>query len=98
MAKDIKNRSAKPSFKKAFHSPFFIYWDKINYVLFFAGLFLLVIGFYVMSLGNWNSSTALFVAPVILFIAYIVVFPLAIFYRSKNVKTEGEEKVAPSQS
>lgn len=98
MAKDIRNKSAKTSFKKSIHSPFFIYWDKTNYILFFAGLFLLVIGFYVMSLGNWDSSSALFVAPVILFIAYVVVFPLAIFFRGKHVKTEGEEKVAPSQS
>ncbi len=98
MAKEIRNKATKASFKKSFHSPFFIYWDKLNYILFGAGLLLLVIGFYVMSLGEWDSTTSLFIAPIILFVAYVIVFPLAIFIRSKNVKTGGEDKVAAGQS
>jgi phosphotransferase system glucose/maltose/N-acetylglucosamine-specific IIC component len=96
MAKEIRNKTAKASFKKSFHSPFFIYWDKMNYILFGAGLLLLVIGFYVMSLGEWNSASSLFIAPIILFIAYVVVFPLAIFLRKKDVKTAEGDKVAVS--
>ena len=98
MAKEIRTKTAKSSFKKSFHSPFFIYWDKLNYILFGTGLLLLIIGFYVISLGNWDSTTSISIAPVILFIAYVIVFPMAIFLRTKKLTTEGEEKVAAGQS
>jgi len=98
MAKEIRNKTAKSAFKKSFQSPFLIYWNKTNYMLFFAGLLLLVIGFYVMSLGEWNSTNSLFVAPIILFIAYVVVFPLAIFFRKKDTKAENEDHVAANQN
>jgi hypothetical protein len=98
MAKEIRNKSNKTSFRKSFTSPFLIYWDRTNYLIFFAGLFLLVVGFYVMSLGAWDSTESLFVSPIILFIAYLVVFPLAIFFHSKKVKTEEETKTAVNQN
>jgi hypothetical protein len=83
MAKTVKKRSVK-SVKKQQVSPFGIYWEKKNYLYFSAGLVLLVIGFYFMSIGNWDSFESLVISPVILTIAYILIFPLSIFSKKKE--------------
>lgn len=83
MAKTVKKRSVKTT-KKTFVSPFNIYWDKTNYILLFAGILFVIIGFYLMSLGNWDSTTSLVISPIILFIGYVIIFPLAILFRRKE--------------
>lgn len=83
MSKVVKTK-VKVTKKAATVSPFSIYWDKVNYVLFALGIVLSIIGYYMLSVKPWDSSTSLVVSPIILFIAYAVVFPAAIFYRSKN--------------
>ncbi|MCS7053356.1 MAG: hypothetical protein NZM09_06430 [Ignavibacterium sp.] len=89
MAKVVKKSTVKSS--KKLPSPFFIYWDRENYILLIIGLALLIIGYFVMSIGNWNSTASLVYSPIILFIAYIIVFPIAILYRKKR-KVEEENK------
>lgn len=49
-------------------------FDKVNTALFIAGTIMLVIGYFVMSLGDITVS------PIILSIAHLVVFPAAITY------------------
>ncbi len=96
MAKTVRKRNVKAS-KKAFVSPFKIYWEKRNYFFFYLGFVLLIAGYYVMSLGKWNSTASLVFSPIILIVAYIFVFPAAILFR--NRKKEGqEEKVDTGQS
>ncbi len=90
MAKTVKKRRVKTA-KKAYSSPFNIYWEKKNYFFFYLAFLLLIIGYYVMSIGKWNSVPSLDFSPIILVITYIVVFPVAILYRNKN-KSEQEEK------
>lgn len=70
--------------KKSYSSPFSIYWTKENYYLLLLGLVLLVIGFYVMSLGNWDNPLALTLSPILLVIGYLLVLPSSIFYRKKQ--------------
>lgn len=82
MAKVIKKPTQKSS--KKILSPFYIYWDKTNYILLITGLVLLVIGFYLMSVGPWDSTASLVFSPIVLFIAYVLIFPAAILYRNKN--------------
>jgi uncharacterized membrane protein len=89
MAKTVKKRNVKSS-KKGFSSPFTIYWEKKNYLFFYLGFLLLIVGFYVMSIGKWNSTASLVFSPIILVITYIFVFPAAIWYR--NRKREGQEE------
>ncbi len=98
MAKIIKKRNVRQT-KKVFTSPFKIYWSNKNYLFLLLGFALLIIGFYVMSLGEWNSAASLVFSPIILGIAYLLIFPASIFYRDKNVlvKTE-DEKVASGKS
>lgn len=88
MAKVSKKTSSKPS--KKMQSPFFIYWDKTNYLILLVGLFLLLLGFYLMSVGSWDSTSSLVFSPIILFIAYVIIFPAAILLRKKT-KPEDEK-------
>ncbi len=82
MAQKIKKKSVAT--KKSLVSPFNIYWDKQNYMFLFLGFVLLIIGYYVMSLGSWDSTESLIISPIILVIAYILIFPLAIFSKKKE--------------
>ena len=45
---------------------------------------IIIIGFYLMSVGQWNSSTALVVSPILLMIGYLLVFPASIFYKKRT--------------
>jgi hypothetical protein len=89
MAKTIKKRTIK-TVKRKTESPFMIYWEKKNYIFFFTGLLLIIIGFYFMSLGNWDSFESLVISPIILTIAYLFIFPLAIFSKVKEPVSEPE--------
>lgn len=82
MTQKIKKKSLVS--KKIIASPFSIYWDKKNYLFLFLGFALLVVGYYLMSLGSWDSTESLIISPIILVIAYILIFPLSIFSRKKE--------------
>jgi len=82
MAQKIKKKST--AVKKTLSSPFNIYWDKKNYLFLFSGFALLVVGYYVMSLGSWDSTESLILSPIILVIAYVLIFPLSIFSKKKD--------------
>ncbi|MBU1102027.1 MAG: DUF3098 domain-containing protein [Bacteroidetes bacterium] len=80
MAKVIKKKKQN---KRAI-SPFRIEWTKENYIIASIGLFLLIIGFFLMSQGPWDNPLSLSVSPVVLLIAYLIIFPLAILYKKKK--------------
>lgn len=65
-------------------SPFNNYWNNKNYLILGIGIGLLIVGFYLMSIGPWENPLSLSVSPVLLLIAYIIVFPLSILYKKKN--------------
>jgi len=90
MAK-VKKKASK-TFKRSFQSPFGIYWEKKNYLFLLTGFVLLVVGFYVMSIGPWDSFPSLVISPILLIIAYILIFPASIFYKKKEEKANSEEK------
>ena len=83
MPKKPKKRQSHSS-KKVFTSPFNIYWEKNNYYLLYTGIGIIILGFYLMSIGPWNSFTSLVISPIVLVIGYIFVIPASIFYRKKN--------------
>ncbi len=75
----------RPKKKKAtLVSPFENYWGKKNYLIFGIGIGILIVGFYLMSIGPWDNPLSLSVSPIVLLIAYLVVFPLSILYKKKN--------------
>ncbi len=55
-----------------------------NYILFSIGLALILIGYFVMAMGEVNSFQSLTLAPIMLFIGYIVFIPAALIYRDKS--------------
>lgn len=89
MAQKIKRKQAVQ--KKRLISPFNIYWNKQNYFFLLLGFILLIIGYYVMSLGSWDSTESLILSPIILVIAYVLIFPLSIFSRKKEPTAEIKE-------
>lgn len=82
MAVKTKKKNVKSS-PKSLPSPFNIYWNKTNYLLFGLGALLIIFGFYFMSLGEWNSTSSLVVSPILLFFGFVVVMPASILYRKK---------------
>ena len=57
-----------------------------NYILFGAGLLLVIIGYFFMANGSVNSFQSLTLAPIMLFLGYIIVLPIALVYRDKEKK------------
>jgi membrane protein implicated in regulation of membrane protease activity len=89
MTQKIKKKSviAKKSIVPAFN----IYWDKKNYLFLFLGFALLIVGYYVMSLGSWDSTESLIMSPIILVVAYVLIFPLSIFSKKKEITDKSKE-------
>lgn len=84
MAVKTKKKNVKTSSAKSLPSPFNMYWEKTNYLLFGLGMALIILGFYFMSLGEWDSSSSLVVSPILLFLGFVVVMPASILYRKKS--------------
>lgn len=94
MAVKTKKKNVKAS-AKSLPSPFNIYWERTNYLLFGLGMLLIVLGFYFMSLGEWDSSSSLVVSPILLFLGFVIVMPASILYRKKEA---AESEVAKTEN
>ncbi|HEY7751800.1 MAG TPA: hypothetical protein VH917_05860 [Ignavibacteriaceae bacterium] len=90
MAQRIKHKTSK-HLKKDFASPFNIYWEKSNYYFLAAGIVVVILGFYFLSIGPWDSFSSLVIAPILLFISYVLIFPASILYRKKTNQTKPQE-------
>ena len=66
-------------------TPLFNNWSfsKINYLLFFAGILFITIGYIIMSSGETYSFQSLSIAPIMLFIGYIILIPASLIYRRR---------------
>jgi len=78
-------RKSKKSVQAA--SPFSIYWEKQNYYLLALGFAIIIIGFYLMSIGNWDSKPSLVISPILLVIGYVLIFPASMLLKKKKVET-----------
>lgn len=68
-----------------------IHFGPLNYILLAVSILMLIVGFYIMSQGAWDSSQSVVVAPIILFIAFVVLIPVSIFVKSKKEVVAKEE-------
>jgi len=59
-------------------------FGRINYILFGAGLGLVIFGYFFMANGEVDSYQSLTLAPIMLFLGYIVVIPISLVYRDKE--------------
>ena len=66
-------------------TPLFNEWSfsKRNYLLFFAGILFIIIGYIIMSSGETYSFQSLSIAPIMLFIGYIILIPASLIYRRR---------------
>lgn len=85
MAK-VKKTSVRTPAKKTHSSPFSIYWAKDNYLILFAAIGVLLLGYIIMSMGNWNSWISLNISPLVLLIGYVLLLPAAIFMNRRKKK------------
>ncbi|HSP88522.1 MAG TPA: hypothetical protein VLN45_10345 [Ignavibacteriaceae bacterium] len=98
MAKKIQRKKTH-SQKHPTESPFNIYWEKQNYILLLAGFACILIGFYFLGQGSWDSTASLIISPIFLFTGYILIFPASIFFRKKREeKTSQEKEIAAGKS
>lgn len=84
MATKTKKKNVKTVSAKSLPSPFNIYWEKTNYILFGLGMFLIIVGFYFMGQGEWDSSSSMVISPILLFLGFVVVMPASILYRKRE--------------
>ncbi len=92
MAKKVQKKNFRKTKKTgAPVSPFSIYWTKQNYYFLFLGFAIIILGFYLMSVGPWNSTASLVVSPILLFIGYLLVFPASILYKKRTKKDTSQE-------
>ncbi|MFO7889022.1 MAG: hypothetical protein R6V04_01655 [bacterium] len=61
-----------------------------NYLLFGIGLFVIIIGYILLSIGPWNSFYSLTAAPIFLVIGYCIIIPVAILYHKKKNAQKGD--------
>ncbi len=76
MAKDRKQTSV----------PIFGDWNftQANYLIFLAGIVIIILANIIMALGTTNSFQALTLAPIMLIIGYLIIIPMAIVYRPRK--------------
>jgi uncharacterized membrane protein len=92
MAKKVQKKSFRKTKKTAAPvSPFSIYWTKENYYFLFLGFAVIILGFYLMSVGSWDSTAALVFSPILLFIGYMLIFPASILYKKRTKKDTSQE-------
>jgi hypothetical protein len=56
-------------------------YKRKNYVLFGVGVFVIIVGYLIMYLGEVNSFQSLVISPLLLLAGYIVIIPLALLYK-----------------
>ena len=71
-------------------------FEKQNITIILAGVLVIVLGYYLMSISETMGTLALDIAPIILVIGYMIVIPYGIMYGAKRLKAK--EAPAPEQT
>lgn len=79
-----KPSGAKAQTKKSQPKKSSLPFTRENYIIFFAGLIIILIGYVCMGTGDLNGPVSLTLSPILLTIGYLVLIPLAILYRKKE--------------
>jgi len=80
-----KQKRIQKEVTKPRSSPFKDYWLKNNYLILLLGILTIIIGYFLMGQGNWDSNSSLYISPIILIVAYIIIVPLSIFHKKKKL-------------
>ena len=57
-------------------------YERKNYVLFGIGVFVIILGYLIMYLGEVNSFQSLTLSPILLLIGYLIIIPYALLHRN----------------
>ena len=57
-------------------------YKRKNYVLFAIGVFVIIVGYLIMYLGEVNSFQSLTLSPILLLIGYLIIIPYALLHRN----------------
>jgi len=71
------NMKAKNKQSVKFSRPY----KRKNYLLFGVGVFVIIVGYLIMYLGEVNSFQSLVISPLLLLAGYLVIIPLALLYK-----------------
>ena len=56
-------------------------YKRKNYLLFGVGVFVIIVGYLIMYLGEVNSFQSLVISPLLLLAGYLVIIPMAILFK-----------------
>ena len=56
-------------------------YKRKNYLLFGVGVFVIIVGYLIMYLGDVNSFQSLVVSPLLLLLGYLIIIPVALLFR-----------------
>ena len=56
-------------------------YKRKNYLLFGVGVFVIIVGYLIMYLGDVNSFQSLIVSPLLLLLGYLVIIPVALLLK-----------------
>ena len=56
-------------------------YKRKNYLLFGVGVFVIIVGYLIMYLGDVNSFQSLVISPLLLLVGYLVIIPMAILIK-----------------
>ena len=82
----MNRKTEKRAVKKKKVTP--LYLTRKNYLIFGAGILVIILGYIALSKGPANSFWSLTLAPILLGIGYLVLVPAAILWRSAKARTE----------
>ena len=80
MAKEKVRRTRGKLAKESSSLPF----SSENYIIFGVGIILILLGYFALARGPWDSFFSLSLAPILLVLGYCVLIPVAILYRKKR--------------
>ncbi len=52
-----------------------------NYLLFLAGIVTIIIGYFLMSIGPYDSVYSLTISPIVLLVGYIILLPMSVLMK-----------------
>ena len=56
-------------------------YKRKNYLLFGVGVFVIIVGYLIMYLGEVNSFQSLVISPLLLLVGYLVIIPIDLIFR-----------------
>jgi len=62
--------------------------EPVNYMIFLAGVVVILLGYGALSMGPWDGFMPLTVAPILLVLGYCVIIPAGIIYRKRSASQQ----------